>query len=137
MAIRTISYVIKHAGKESGPFPLDKVRAMLERGEINEGALFRRIGTEHWIAACDLEDDASKTCSPPPRLPDAVIAPAGTVMQPVVLKMVAMPFGDILALVFKLALACVIVAPVFMIAIAIIVLLASLFGMTLLVGGGR
>lgn len=58
-----MTYHVKHAGSIIGPFALDELRGMLQRGELDESALFRRIGTEQWLAEADLDDDAA---SPPP-----------------------------------------------------------------------
>ena len=134
MAIRTISYLIKHAGKESGPFPLDKVRAMLERREIDETALFRREGTDHWIAACDLDDEAARTEPSPQRLPAVVAAPGGTTLQPVVVKRLDIPFGDIFIVVLKTMIAMLLASPILVVIALLVMLAVSIVGAVLLVG---
>jgi hypothetical protein len=128
-----MNYMIKRDGQESGPYSLDQMREMLAGGQIDEAVLFRRYGTTDWLAAVDLQDElAEQSTKPvsavaPPQLPAVVAAPPGTAMQPVVLKMVQISFGDILALVFKVAMAILIISPLILAVALILFAFLSIF----------
>lgn len=61
-----MKYQVKEAGQVRGPFEVAELREMIADGRVTSAALFRRVGWEDWIAACDLEDDiATGDCAPP------------------------------------------------------------------------
>jgi hypothetical protein len=61
-----MTYMIKRDGQEAGPFTFEQMKEMRASGEVDDAALFRRYGTEHWLAAVDLEDELTSGSTPPP-----------------------------------------------------------------------
>lgn len=135
-----MNYQVKRDGQVKGPYSLEAMRERLERGEIDEGALFRRVGSEHWLAAVDLREEleeqarlSARAVVPPP-VPAVVAAPRGTALQPVEMKRLDIPFSDIFMIVLKTMIAILLASPILVAIVLLIMVAVSLLGAVLLVG---
>ena len=96
---------------------------------------FRGSGqTDHWIAACDRDDVATRTEPSPPRLPNVVVAPGSATLQPVVVKCLNILFGDIFIVVLKTTISVLLASPILVVIALLVMLAVSIVGAVLLVG---
>jgi GYF domain 2 len=61
-----MTYMIKRGGQEAGPFSLERLREMHEARQIDDETMFRPYGSDHWLAAVDIEDALTGNAPPAP-----------------------------------------------------------------------
>ncbi len=131
-----MKYHVKENGQVRGPFAPEELREMKAAREIDDSTMFRASGTEHWLAAVDME---SELAGDPPALPVAAVraATAGAMPMPLLVQRVEVTriearFADVLALVFKVVVSLVILSPLIMFALFVLLAVLSAFGAVLL-----
>ena len=126
-----MTYTIRQDGKDSGPYSRGALREMWAAGAVGPGTMFRAGASDVWLVAADGEGEICAEAAPPSlpaALPPAVLARVTAGAQgDVVVRGARVPFGDVLALTFKVLASLVILSPLIVFALFVVLAVVSVF----------